>query len=161
MPYLSCTWGRKSAVEAIGLKLLGKKKKKKPGLEVNLFTYLQNNIFSNMAHLFCFKVLCLSYLINCADSTSCFLFICLLLVVGFFSPQCLRGMLGSGMGLLSGRFMPFPTLFWNACWALAVFQVVNITPACFPPSALFCGLQLQGLFVWVRSSRDFIIYCIF
>lgn len=162
MPYLSCTWGRKSAVEAIELKLLGKKKRKrKPGLEVNLFTYLQNNIFSNMAHLFCFKVLCLSYLINCADSASCFLFICLLLVVGFFSPQCLRGMLGSGMGLLSGRFMPFPTLFWNACWALAVFQVVNITPACFPPSALFCGLQLQGLFVWVRSSRDFIIYCIF
>lgn len=163
MPYLSCTWGRKSAVEAIGLKLLGKKKKRKrkPGLEVNLFTYLQNNIFSNMAHLFCFKVLCLSYLINCADSASCFLFICLLLVVGFFSPQCLRGMLGSGMGLLSGRFMPFPTLFWNACWALAVFQVVNIIPACFPPSALFCGLQLQGLFVWVRSSRDFIIYRIF
>lgn len=144
MPYLSCTWGRKCALEAIKLKLLGENKKRKPGLEVNLFTYLQNNIFSNMAHLLCFKVLCLSYLINCADFALCFLFTCLLLVVGFFSPQCLTGMFGTRMGLLSGMFMPFPTPFWNAPWALAAFQAVNITPECFPPSALSCGLQLQG-----------------
>ncbi|KAM9279222.1 spermatogenesis-associated protein 16 [Morus bassanus] len=28
------------------------------------------------------------------------------------------------------------------------FQVVNVTPVLLPPSALFCGLQLAGLFVW-------------
>lgn len=92
MPYLSCTWGSKCAEEAIGLKLLKQQKKpQQAGLPVNLFIYLQNHIYSNMAHLFCFEILYLSYLINCADFALCFLFTCLPLVMRFFSPRCLGG----------------------------------------------------------------------